>query len=136
MKFDFRVAGLALVPTSDEGHDYLKKQSEGQPYVIDLVKNRNPAFHRRAFKMMTILHDMSDVQIAFDPWRKWLLIQAGYHRTTGFPDGSVLVEADSMAFEKMSQEKFEVVWKDIHQKFCDLFGDQMTYDQLTEWSFM
>lgn len=136
MKLDFKVAGLSLVPVGEDAHDYLKKQQEGQAYVIDLVRNRNPGFHRRSFKMMKIMHEMSDVDIAFDPWRKWLLIQTGYHRTTGFPDGSVLVEADSMAYEKMNQEKFEVVWRDIHQKFCEIYGDQMTYDQLNEWSFM
>ena len=135
MKLEFAVVGMALVPRSEDAESYLRKNQD-RCYLIELVKNRNPAYHRRAFKMMQIMHDMADIEIAFDPWRKWLLIQTGYFASTGFPDGSVLVEAKSMAYHKMSQEKFVTVWQDIHQKYCDLYGDKLTYNQLDEWSAM
>jgi len=125
-----------LLPADDEAKEQLAKIPDGTELVLDIKRSRNAKFHRYAFAMFSRLHEMIDIDIAFDPWRHWLLIQAGYCTTTGFPDGSILVEAESMSFESMSQDKFEKVWKDLHRKFCEIYGQKITYDQLTEVSVM
>jgi len=125
-----------LLPSDQESLDYIRKLPEARLVIADVKKSRNPQFHRRAFVMMNRLHEMSDEEAAFDPWRKWLLIMAGYCTTTGFSNGAVRVEADSMTYESMDQEKFEACWRAIHQAFVDSYGNKLTYDQLTEWSTM
>lgn len=125
-----------MLPSDQESLDYINKLPENRLVIAEVKRSRNPQFHRRAFVMMNRLHEMSDEDAAFDPWRKWLLIMAGYCTHTGFANGAVRVEADSMTFESMDQEKFETCWRDIHQAFVDMYGDKLSYDQLTEWSFM
>ena len=125
-----------MYPYDEKALEFVRKIPENRLVIAEVKRSRNPQFHRRAFVMMNRLHEMSDEDAAFDPWRKWLLIQAGYCVTTGFANGSVRVEADSMAFESMSQDKFETCWRDIHQAFVNVYGKKLTYDQLTEWSVM
>ena len=125
-----------MYPYDEAALDYVRKIPENRLVIADVKRSRNPQFHRRAFVMMNRLHEMSDEDAAFDPWRKWLLIQAGYCTTTGFANGSVRVEADSMTYESMDQDKFETCWRDIHQAFVNVYGKTLTYDQLSEWSTM
>ena len=132
MKTSWAKGQGCLVPMDDEAREQLNRLAP--EVVIDIKNSRNPQFHRYAMAMFTRLHEMSDEEAGFDPWRKWLTIKAGWSITTGFADGSVQVEAMSLAFEKMSQDKFEKCWRDIHQAFCATYGQKMTYDELTEWS--
>lgn len=125
-----------MYPYDDEAVELVQKIKPNQIVTCDIKRPRNPLFHRRAFKMMTILYDMIEVDAAFDAWRKWLLIQAGFCTTTGFPDGSVLVEADSLSFENMDEDKFQKTWAAIHQKFVDLYGERLTQEELNEWARM
>ena len=132
----YRDGATGLYPNTDEGIELFFKIPDGTELILDIKRSRNPKFHRYAMAMLNRLHDMADDETAFNPWRKWLTIKAGYFSVTGFPDGSSLVEADSLSFESMSEEKFQQVWKDLHQAFCRIYGQKITYDELTEWSVM
>ena len=136
MKLTLQKQGDVLLPYDEESLRYVQNIPENRLVIANVKRSRNPQFHRRAFVMMTRLHEMSDEDAAFDPWRKWLLIQAGYCTHTGFANGSVRVEADSMTYEAMDQDKFATCWRDIHQAFVNVYGNKLTYDQLTEWSVM
>ena len=125
-----------LIAPEEESARILNRFDDGAEVVLDIKKSRNPQFLRYAMKMFSILHDMTDEDAAFDAWRKWLTIQAGYVKTTGFADGSVLVEAESLSFESMDENRFQQCWKDMHRAFCKIYGNKITYDQLCHWSEM
>ena len=140
MKIILQKQGDEYLPYDDEAVELTKRKKDGSKYVVDIVEGRNPEYHRRAFKMLHLLYDMIDEQMMFTPWRKKLTIKAGFFTAIGKVSikGSVTtaVIADSLAYEKMDQEKFRVCWLAIHQAFCDKYGDLLTMDQLTEWSMM
>ena len=125
-----------LLPATDEAIEQLQKIPNGTELVLDIKRSRNPKFHRYAMVMMHRLHDMSDEDAGFNPWRKWMTIQAGYCSTTGFANGSVHVDADSLSFESMTEDKFQQCWRDIHAAFCKIYGKKITYNELCEWSEM
>ena len=126
----------AFTANDEDAEEIFKKIPLGTEIVLDIKRSRNPKFHRYAMVMMHRLHDMSDEDAGFDPWRRWMTIQAGDCTKTGFADGSVQVDADSLSFESMTEDKFQQCWRDIHAAFCKIYGKKITYDQLTEWSVM
>lgn len=140
MKIILQKQDDAYRPYDDEAVALTRRKKDGSKYVVDIVEGRNPEYHRRAFKMLHILYDMVDETIAFTPWRKLLTIKAGFFTAIGKVSikGTVTsaVIADSLAYEKMDQEKFRECWLAIHQAFCDKYGKLLTMDQLTEWSMM
>ena len=136
MKGTFLSNKTSLTAADSDTCDILAAIPELTTLVVDIKQNRNPGFHRLAFSRMHLLWEMADIDVAFEPWRRWLLIQTGYCTTTGFPDGSVLVEADSMNWESMSQDKFKQAWLDLHQKWVDIYGEKLTQDQLQEWAML
>jgi len=136
MKSSWRKVSYSLFPIGDDAETAIKRLKEGEELVLDIKRSRNPKFHRYAMAMFSRLHEMSDEEAGFSPWRRWLLIQAGYCSTTGFSDGSVHVDADSMSWDTMYEDQFQECWKDLHATFCRIYGKKLTLDQLTEWSVM
>lgn len=124
-----------LLPSDEDDQETLRNLGMG-PIVVNLKRNRNPKYHRYAFQMLRYLFEMSHDPGQFEPWRKWLTIKAGFVHTYGFPDGSVLVEPESLSWESMDEARFRLVWKDIHQTWCRIYGKKVTEEELMRWAMM
>lgn len=132
MRGCFAKYGESLVPADDPTEEALQRWGDGELLVLELRKSRNPRYHRYAFRGMQFMYDLSGEEAAFDPWRKKLTIRAGYSTVTGFADGSVLVEAESLAFHNMDDIEFHKVFSDLVQTFINKYGDRVTYDEIME----
>lgn len=124
-------------PGDDESADAMMKLSGS--YSVEIKSARNPQFHRYVFKMLHLMYDMVDEEMGFDPWRRLLLIKAGYFTSVGVSDGAkeiAYLVPDSLSFENMEQEEFRVCWNNIHTVFMVKYGRSLTNKQLNEWAMM
>ena len=126
-----------LYPYDDEAVKWLAKKKENAVLTVNIKQERSPQYHRRQFKMFTIMHDMiDDDELEFEEFRRLLTVKAGYYKAVGKVDGSVMVVPDSLAFGAMDQETFQKCFEAMHRAFCAKFGDKLTMDQLNEWAAM
>ena len=125
-----------LLPADAETERALFKMPKEKDLAGEVRASRNPKFLRYAMKIFSLLHEMSDEDGAFTPWRHWMIIQAGFFKQTFFKDGSFQIDHDSMAYESMAEERFKEVFRAIHRKFIEIYGQDFTYDQMCQWAEM
>lgn len=94
----------------------------GAIYECPLKELRNPHFHAKFMALMRIgfrqfsdnvpyqEHNGEPVKPSFDRFRKDVTIAAGYYTHTFDLDGKLTLEAQSIAFDKMSQADFEKLY--------------------------
>lgn len=95
----------------------LKSLKNGEQYEIEIIRTRNPAFHRKVFAFFKFCFDhwaadktewrYFDERTQFDTFRKNLTVLAGYKVVSYTIDGRMRVEAQSLAYGNMSQDEFE-----------------------------
>lgn len=118
-----RTMSGTMAPADSETAAYIAKLKLGQGVKAKFTKARDILKHRRAFALFNFAFDMWDApqleyngcQVAkdFDRFRKDVTILAGfYHAVTNFK-GEVRLEADSLAFDSMGQDRFEAVYKAV-----------------------
>jgi hypothetical protein len=116
-----RVPG-GLAPESDEESDKLRKIKPGASVRVTVAQEVNAKFRRKwwalanyAFGMWSeTLPDMEyrgqEVQRSRDRFRKDLTILAGHFHPVWNVKGDMRVEADSLSWARMSDEKFEALY--------------------------
>ncbi|MEB5816691.1 DUF1367 family protein [Klebsiella quasipneumoniae] len=98
----------------------LQRFKNGETYTAEIKLTRNPSFHRKvmAFFGFCFAHwsaeraglEHMDEHSQFDRFRKDLTILAGFYVKTVRLNGDIRVEAQSLAYANMEQEKFERVY--------------------------
>jgi len=90
-----------------------KKPTEGEVYSCEIKFVRNYQFHKKFFALIKLgCENSKHVIMPLDIYRKYALIKSGYCTVYVTPKGK-FVEADSISFEKMTQEKFEEVYSRV-----------------------
>ena len=113
MKLLCRNTAIGLVPEYPSDFDEKKKLKEGELYQCEIRKARNPLFHRKFFALCKIgCENSKHVEMPLDVYRKYATIQSGYYTIYTTPKGKY-VDAESIAFENMTQEKFEEVYSRV-----------------------
>ena len=125
-----------LFPYDADAVKWLGKKKDNAILTVNVKEERSPQYHRRQFKMFTIMHDMLDGDMEFEEFRRLLTVKAGYYKAVGNVDGSVMVVPDSLAFTAMNQPDFQKCFEAMHRAFCTKFGEKLTMDQLNEWASM
>ena len=124
MKYEFvKTLAGALVPASDEASSAIKRVGAGEIVMVDLKRRRNISFHRKYFALINMAYDLwcsrglqareyrgTPVLPNKNRFRKDLTILAGYYEPTYAYDGSLRLEAKSIAFESMGEDEFEELY--------------------------
>lgn len=109
----------SLVPLDDEQAEKVKRFKAGSVVRGEFSEMRNGRFFKKWFALANFAYDMWEesiepveyrgqaVQPAFDKFRKDLTILAGYWHPVFNIDGTFKVEADSISWASMDEEKFE-----------------------------
>ena len=113
-------------PCDEDTAKYCKKKKPGTIIGGSLTKARNYKFLQKIMTLFKLMYenlpDPAPVEFmgktvypekTFDGVRKYLTVKAGYYDILGFPNGSVRAEAQSLSYEKMSEEKFEEVYSAV-----------------------
>lgn len=144
-----KLPGGILSPVSDEDKAKIDKVKAGNVVKVRWSLPRNYAFHKKFFALVKFAFDYWEPpEIEPDPEQKWrkkitpeknierfrkdLIILAGYYESYYRVDGTVRIEAKSIAFGNMSQEKFDKLYSAVHKvildKVCTQFTDKMLDD--------
>lgn len=143
-----RTASGAFIPATEEDADLAKRFKVGSISRVELRLMRNGDFHRKYFSLLKVAFDLwsetmpaqqyhgRDVLPDFDRFRRDVIIMAGFFRPVWNARGELRVEAESIAFSNMTEERFEKLYSAtitvILQKILPNRG--LTEESLREWA--
>ena len=111
-----------FAPVGEEAEERCKRFKSGSQIWLSIRQSRDVMFHRRWFALVRIAFDMwsetaspaqykgMDVSPEFERFRKDITILCGYYRPVYGLNDEVTLEAESIAFHNMSQERFEALY--------------------------
>lgn len=113
----------ALVPADRETDDYLRKIKSGVVVHGEFRRMRNPRFHRKFFALLNFAFEYWEPgevssrhgvpEKNFERFREDVIILAGYYRSVIRLDGSVRIEAESISFGSMDEDRFEKLYNAV-----------------------
>lgn len=134
--------GGTMVPATDIDSEKLTSFKTGEFYEIDIKLTRNPAFHRKVMAFFGFCFDHWSGSLSyrycseteqFDRFRKDLTILAGFYVQSVRLDGSIRVEAESLAFSSMTEERFRECYTALIQTAMQRIfkgSDEQIYNKL------
>lgn len=139
-----RQPGGSLAPATDEDAEALRKIKTGSAVRVEIRQIRNYKFHRKWFALAKLAFDIwsetvpqmeyrgVEVKPDFDRFRRDLVILTGRFKAVYSARGDVRVEAESISFANMAEDKFEKLYSDtIDVVLRKILNDgRMTEDQL------
>ncbi len=111
-----------LIPSSETDIDKVRKFKVGAVIRCTVTQMRNYQLHKKWFALLKIAYDVwvdgverrkykdIDVEPDFDRFRKDVTILAGFFKATYNVRGDVRLEAESISFANMDQDKFEELY--------------------------
>ena len=118
-----KTPGGALAPVDEEARALVEKLKTGQGVRVSIKRARNVLFHRKAFALFKLAFDVWEptqqaykgevVAKDFDRFRKDMTILAGFYRAVYNVRGDVRLEAESLSFASMDDDRFEKVFRAV-----------------------
>ena len=112
----------ALCPVSDIEKSKIDKLNPDGYYQVSIPLKRNYQFLKKVMKFFNFcfehwdgekVHEFASVSQQFESFRKQLTILAGYKVVTYKINGKMIIDAQSLSYESMSEEKFQEFYKDL-----------------------
>ena len=127
MKFFLCKHNNHFLPATDDDEKKASKIGAGEIIKVTCTNQRNVRFHRKFFALIKIAWD--NLPEKFDGYfgtpedlRRELIILAGFYKEHKDFYGNVIKTPESMAFDKMDQEKFEQLYDKVLDLVCRLIG--------------
>jgi hypothetical protein len=115
MELYLRNTIYGLMPLYPSDQDEKKKLKFGKDYKAKITLPRNLGFHKKFFALFNIAFQNSSMRMSEKAYRHYLTIKAGYFTAYTTPKG-IFYEPDSISFDSMEQDDFEV----FYQKFLSV----------------
>lgn len=114
----------ALIPATEEAGDALKKIKVGTPLSVELRRIRNYKFHKKMFALFKLAFEVWEpvtpleykglpVAKDFERFRKDMTILAGFYKPVYNVRGELRLEAESLSFSSMAEDRFEKVFRAV-----------------------
>tara|TARA_Y100000817_G_scaffold65790_1_gene49710 strand:+ start:2407 stop:2841 length:435 start_codon:yes stop_codon:yes gene_type:complete len=106
----------ALRPVDRNGQEAMSSVHQDREVVVTVKQARNPKQHRLFWKLMEMTHDnLPEEKAAMWPTKeklaKAIIAYLGYCDMIVLPDGSNRLVINSIAFESMSQDEFDPLFR-------------------------
>lgn len=119
-----KTPGGALAPVDAEAREMVDKLKLGQGIQASVRRARNVRFHRKGMALFRLAYDVWEpltpleykglpVAKDFERFRKDMTILAGFYKAIYNARGEVRLEAESLRFSSMSEERFEEVFNAV-----------------------
>jgi hypothetical protein len=116
--------GGALIPASEEAGELLRKLKSGAPVFVEIKRIRNHGFHKKMFALFKLAFDVWEPETPmdykgqpvakdFDRFRRDITILAGFFKAVYNARGEVRLEAESLSFASMTEERFAEVYRAV-----------------------
>ncbi len=121
-----------IVPADEFAEELIKALPNNKVMELNYSFPRNAGNHRRFFAFLNVTYDMQDHFDNIHHYRKWLIMKSGHYQTIQAPNGYTIFDADSIAWDKMDEDRFREVFNDCINAFLSVFGGQITREALNE----
>ena len=118
---------VSLKPADSQAEEALGQFKRGEIILVEIVKSRNPAHHRKYFALLKVTFDNQDVYKSFDELKAVCLCEIGYCQTFVDKDGTVIKSPKSISFETLDQLEFS----DIYERSLDWMANLLGTDPET-----
>lgn len=119
-----KTPGGSLAPVDAEAREMVDKLKLGQGIQASVRRARNVRFHRKGMALFRLAYDVWEpltpleykglpVAKDFERFRKDMTILAGFYKAVYNARGEVRLEAESLRFSSMSEERFEEVFNAV-----------------------
>jgi hypothetical protein len=119
-----KTPGGALAPVDDGARAFIESLKAGQGVRATVRKARNVKFHKKAFALFKLAFDVWEpitpleykglpVAKDFDRFRKDMTILSGFYKAVYNARGELRLEAESLSFSNMDEERFEQVYRAV-----------------------
>ena len=119
-----KTPGGALAPVDAEAREMVDKLKLGQGIQASVRRARTVRFHRKGMALFRLAYDVWEpltpleykglpVAKDFERFRKDMTILAGFYKAVYNARGEVRLEAESLRFSSMSEERFEEVFNAV-----------------------
>lgn len=119
-----KAPGDVLVPVDENAKKLLAGVAFGDGFSVEAKKTRNIKFHRLFFAMLNFAFEMWDppaerefrgqpIQKNFERFREDVLILAGHYEAVYSVDGSLKLQAKSIAFANCDELEFRGVYSTV-----------------------
>lgn len=114
----FQKGATGLIPACEEASDWLRKKKIGATVLVEPREMRNGPFFRKWWALVklgfdywsesatTIEYRGQSVLPEFERFRKDVTIMAGFYRPVVNLKGELRIEAESLKWAKMTEERF------------------------------
>jgi len=111
-----------FIPADDEAQEKCKKFRLGSLAKLDVVQMRNGAFFKKWWALVKLGYDYfaetcdlqeykgHPIKPEFDHFRKDITILAGFYRPVWNVNGDMRIDAESIAWANMTEERFEKLY--------------------------
>lgn len=134
-----KAPGGALVPADAQSKATLDKWKIGQAVRVKATRARNILFHRKFFAMLELAFDAWEPEAKdyhgtpalknFERFRKDVTILAGFFTSTVNLRGEVRLEAESISFDKMDEDRFGLVYDRVAGVLLEKVLNAKGYDR-------
>jgi hypothetical protein len=120
MKLHVVRTDFALFPASESDAEKLKKIKSGEVLEVEIKKARNYQFHKKLFALLNLGFEAQNSFTAFDWWREYITMKAGFFESCKAPNGEFMYRAKSISFEKMDDFEFSELYKAVSQAIIEV----------------
>ena len=129
MKIALQKQQNCFIPQDEYNEDLIRKLKDGDCFLANIVKQRNPKFHRKFFKAMSIA--VNNIPEDFqnktgihtvDGLRKALMLTTGRTEKIRNMHGEIIEIPSSIAFDEMDELEFRDLVRDCEQVFLKAWG--------------
>ena len=136
MKFFAQNTERGLIPLYPSDLEEKKRLKLNKVYSCEIKFERNYEMHKKFFALCKIgCENSQNVEMPLETYRKYAIIKAGYSVRYSTPKG-IFVDAESISFGSMTQEKFEKVYSDVLDFIIKDTGAEREFIEQELLSFM
>ena len=95
-----------IIPAHDIDKDRLKRFKAGEPFMADVTKPRNLAFHKKFFALLNMVYSNQEIYTNMEHLRNDLTIESGYFEVGTNIYGEVVKRPVSISFAAMDDLQF------------------------------
>ena len=124
MEIEVQRAFDKLIPTDKHQAEMFLNIPEYKPFIIKYTDKRNLGNHRRFFAFLGTAFDMQEHYQTKEALRFALIVKAGHvERIESHKGGKIVLMPKSMAFDKMKEEEFKVMFKNVITAFHSMLQE-------------
>ena len=123
-----------LTPAFNSDLEKFKKIVVGGVIQCTVRLKRNTLFHAKFFGLLNLAFQNQEVFDSFDIFREEMMKASGHYTRYINHKGNTCYKAKSIAFDNMTEDKFQEVYKSVGNKLIEIFDfKESIYNEIEDY---